>query len=62
MGLVRWPFVSPLRNGEPSEQLEDGGGSFRCKGMEREGELIPILDASIQFIYQKPDSKNINLG
>jgi len=34
---------------------------FRCKGMEREGELIPILNANTQLIYWEPDIKSINL-
>jgi len=48
-------------NDETLEQAEETGGSFHCKGMKKEGELIPILNASTQFIYQKPHSKNINL-
>ena len=49
-----WPSFSPLRNDRTSEQAEETGGSFRHKRMKKtEEELIPILDASTQFIYKK---------
>jgi hypothetical protein len=55
-------FLFPF---EERQDIRVAGGGWRklfvikeCKGRE---ELIPILNASTEFIYQKPDSKNINL-
>ena len=61
-GAGEMAFLFPFEERRDIRAAEEAGGSFCCKGMEWEGELISILDDSAQFIYQKPHNKNINFG